>query len=226
VRMFRIAALAAAVFVSLAATTPPARNWASTSAVTPIGSHVLGNPEAAVKLVEYVSYTCPHCAHFQQEAETPLRIIYVIPGKVSVELRHLVRDPVDLTAALLANCGDPARFWRNHNTLMLSQSRWIETMGRATPAQQSRWSNGPIPARMRAIAADFGFYALMAPRGYDRPQLDRCLADEAMARRLVAMRAGADAAGVESTPSFLLGDSLLAGTHDWKALDAQLKARF
>ena len=226
----RLATLAAAALLSIGAGKPgpqaPHANWLATIAVTPAGSHQLGNPAAPVKLVEYVSYTCPHCAHFQRQADAPLRIAYLQPGKVQVEVRHLVRDPIDMTVAMLANCGAPSRFFANHNMFLQGQERWIGAMNTASATQKARWSSGGNAARMRAIAADFGFYAMMEQRGYDRPSVDRCLGDEAMAKRLAAQTAGAEELGVQGTPSFLVDGLLLAGTYDWQSLDAQLQARF
>ena len=229
--MTRLTILATAAVLSIGAGKPAVPrsthgNWLTTVAVTPTGSHQLGNPAAPVKLVEYVSYTCSHCAQFQRQADAPLRITYLQPGKVQVEVRHLVRDPIDMTVAMLTNCGAPSRFFANHNMFLQSQDRWIGAANTASTAQRARWTSGDTPSRMRAIAADFGFYALMVQRGYDRPTLDRCLGDEAMAKRLVAQTAGAQELGVQGTPSFLLNGLLLAGTHDWQGLDAQLQARF
>jgi protein-disulfide isomerase len=224
-RLIRLAAMALAAVFAIAAAKPHP-DWTATVALGEDGSHVLGNPEAEVKLTEFISYTCPHCASFHKEADAALKLGYVLRGKVSVEIRHLLRDPVDLAAALLTNCGDPNRFFRNHNMVLQSQDSWIEMMGTASAGQKQRWTSGQFGARMRAIANDFGFYRMMEQRGYRRSDLDRCLADQAMARKLTAQSQGALAAGVEGTPSFMLNGALLAGTHDWKALDEQLKARF
>jgi protein-disulfide isomerase len=37
---------------------------------------------------------------------------YVKTGQVSFEFRHLVRDPADLAAALVARCGGPTPFFK------------------------------------------------------------------------------------------------------------------
>ena len=65
----------------------------------------------------------------------------------------------------------------------------------------------------------------MQGRGYDRIAVDRCLADQAMAKLLADQTAEAARLGVEGTPSFLLNGDLLAGTHDWSSLQLQLQAR-
>ncbi|MEO6092351.1 MAG: thioredoxin domain-containing protein [Novosphingobium sp.] len=204
---------------------PPHPNWTAAVAVTPAGGHLIGNPAAKVKVIEYISYTCPHCARFQQQSEAPLRLGYIQPGTVSVEVRHLVRDPIDMTAAMLTNCGDPSRFAGNHSALLLGQNRWMAAEEGFSDAQRARWDSGPMPARLRAIANDFGLYALLEPRGYTRAQLDRCLADGAMLKRLATQRTEAIRLGVEGTPAFLLDGALLAGTYDWQSLEAQIKAR-
>jgi protein-disulfide isomerase len=46
-----------------------------------------------------------------------------------------------------------------------------------------------------------------------------------MAKKLADQTAEAERLGVEGTPSFLLNGALLAGTHDWTSLKAQLDAR-
>ena len=223
-RMMRLAAMALAM-VSVAATRATPGNWNARVEVTPSGSHVLGNPVAQLKLSEYISYTCPHCAHFDEEATDRLRIYGIAQGKLSVEVRHLVRDPIDLTVAMLTNCGPPARFFANHTTFLRSQTQWMALANRATAAQQARWTTGTQKSRLQSIATDFGFFAIMAQRGYDRMTVERCLADQVMAKKLADQTAAATQLGGEGTPSFLLDGALLAGTHDWTSLKAQLDAR-
>ena len=62
-------------------------------------------PGGEVRLVEYFSYTCHVCADFAKLGAAPLKAQYVDRGLVLFEYRNLVRDPVDMTAALLARCG-------------------------------------------------------------------------------------------------------------------------
>ena len=199
------------------------RNWPTVVAETADGGHRLGNPEAKVKLVEYVSYTCPHCAEFTREADDRIKLAYVTPGNVSLEIRHLIRDPVDLTAVMLANCGPAEKFPQNHATLMLQQSRWIGPLANPTAAQRTRWTSGDGAARRRAIASDFGLYRLMEQRGYTISELDRCLADEAAARGFAERsQKDWDKPGLDATPSFAINGVVMPGTHTWPALERQL----
>ncbi|MCB2074036.1 MAG: thioredoxin domain-containing protein [Novosphingobium sp.] len=223
-RITRLAMIAAIAVFSIGADKPHP-DWTTHVTVTDKGSHILGDPEADVRLTEFISYTCSHCADFHKQSEAPLKIGYVHSGKVSVEIRHMLRDPIDLTVAMLTNCGDPKRFFLNHSMFLHRQDSWLKALNTASEVQKHRWVSGTRVARMQAIANDFGFYRIMEQRGYDRPTVNRCLADEAMAKRLTAQTQAASNAGVEGTPSFMLDGILLTGTHDWQSLNLQLQAR-
>ena len=200
-------------------------NWLATVAVTPDGGHVLGNPKAAVRITAWISYTCPHCAAFERESDSPLRLGYIARGTTSLEIKHFLRDPIDATVAQLVNCGPKEKFFSNHSAFMRGQAQWIAPLVSSTAAQRQRWTSGDNAARRRAIASDFHFYDIMEKRGYSRPQLDHCLADEALARRIVGHTVEAAKLGFEGTPAFALNGTPLVGTSTWLALEAQVKAR-
>jgi protein-disulfide isomerase len=201
---------------------PNRANW-DTVVVKTASGHRVGNPDAKVRLIEFFSYTCPHCGEFALQGEGAIKLGYLMPGKVSVEYRHLVRDPVDLTVGMLVNCGSTAKFTGNHEAFILHQSRWIGPLERATAAQQQRWRT-PGAVGRRAIATDFGFHAIMERRGYRRTDVDRCLADNAMAARLAETSAKEwDRPGVDGTPTFAINGVVMPGTHTWPALERQLK---
>ncbi|MBX9884000.1 MAG: DsbA family protein [Novosphingobium sp.] len=225
-----LAALCGAALLTAASkpAPPPAPkvNWNTVVVRTPLDSHLLGNPEAAVKLVEYISYTCPHCAHFEAESDTQLRIGFIALGKGSIEVRSYVRDPVDLTVALLTHCGPAAKFFGNHSAFLRHQTTWMAPLAGLTEVQKARWSNNDFGARTRAIASDLGFYSLMEARGYDRPEVDRCLGDKALAERLAKnTKDAAEKDFVNGTPSFLINGVPLSGTYSWATLKPQIEAR-
>ena len=218
-RIVQGAALVAAGLLTIGATR---LNWDATVVET-AGGHRIGNPAAKVKLIEYISYTCSHCAHFAREGEPALKIGYVVEGKVNVEVRHLIRDPIDLTAAMLVSCGAAAKFPQNHLAIMLGQDNWIKPLTASSAAQQARWRVAGAAGR-RSIASDFGFYKLMQGRGYSRTAVDRCLADEARATQLAATSAEDwRKPGVSGTPAFAINGRVLPETHTWEALEPLLK---
>ncbi|MGZ3172507.1 MAG: DsbA family protein [Croceibacterium sp.] len=212
------AALLAAAPLAMAAT---AHNWLATAVVVP-GGHRLGNPAAPTKLMEFVSYTCPHCGHFFKEADGPIKIALVQPGKVSVEIHHVIRDPVDYAAVVLAECGDPRKFFGNHDMFFAQQDKWIAKIQATSKAQQQRWYAGTVPARMRAIASDAGFYDMMETRGYTRSQVDACINDGKKVDALLKQsQADNEKYGVDSTPSFVLNGKTL-DAHSWDELQKVL----
>ncbi|KQM22158.1 thioredoxin domain-containing protein [Novosphingobium sp. Leaf2] len=218
----RITALAACAVASIAAApkhAPAARgvNWIGVTAVTANGGHRLGNPDAPLKLVEYVSYTCPHCAHFTKESEPVLRMTLIPKGQISVTVVNLLRNPIDMTVAMLTNCGDPKRFFVRNNAFFASQDQWLGTAVKFSAEQQKRWYQGEPPQRMRAMAADLGLYDKMATWGITRAQADACLGDKAILAKLKAQQTEVQSLGLTSTPSFTLNGEVLDG-HDWESV--------
>ena len=220
VKALRLAAATLAA-VLLGAAAPPA-GWTHAVSWTSQNGHLIGNPQAPVRLVEYTSYTCRECATYNLQSEGVLGLAYLPSGRIAIEVRLLTETPVDLAAAMLASCGDPARFPLNHNALLRSQAKWMELLPHATAMQRQRWNHPDLGTRNRAIAADLKLYEVMGSRGYDRQTLERCLADQTMARQLKAASSAAVAAGVTQSPGFSINGKLLDGTHDWASLRPQL----
>jgi protein-disulfide isomerase len=197
----------------------PAANWVSRVVLSPIGGHLMGNPAAPTKLVEYVSYTCSHCAHFVGEASAPLKTQYVKGGKLNVEVRNAVRDKYDLTAALLARCGGPARFMGNHEALFANQTAWMEQLetydrDATKPADQT--------AALKDIGQKTGLYALMNKRGFTNAQLDACIANPAAMKQILAMTDEAwNKVKITGTPGFVVNGTLVQGS-SWELLQAAL----
>lgn len=214
------ALLLAAAPLTIGATSK-GHNWLATTAVTP-GGHRIGNPAAPTKLIEFVSYTCPHCGHFFKEADGPIKLTLIQPGKVSVEIHHIIRDPADYAAVILAECGDPKKFFGNHDMFFSRQDTWLGKLRATTRAQQERWYTGTIPERMRAVASDAGFYDMMETRGYSRAEADACLNDTKKVQALFdESKATADKYGVNSTPSFAVNGKTL-DIHTWDELQKVL----
>ena len=197
----------------------PAVNWVSRVTISAMGGHAMGNPQAPTKLVEYVSYTCSHCAQFVGEASAPLKTNYVKGGKVSVEVRNAVRDKYDLTAALLARCGGPARFMGNHEALFANQDAWMEQI-------QAYDSSATKPteqiASLRDIGQKTGLYTLMSKRGFKPAQLDACVASPMAMKQILAMTDEAwNKVKIGGTPGFTVNGTRVEGS-TWTIVQAAL----
>jgi protein-disulfide isomerase len=219
IRKFVLAGLALAM---VPLTAFAAQDWNLTFSDTGRG-HIVGNPQADKKVIAFVSYSCSHCAHFETESDGALRLGYIQPGKVSYEVRNILRNPLDLAAALAVECGPEDKFWGNFRAMFRAQDRWLQIAVNAPASQQQRWTTGTVPARMRAIADDLGFHELLEPRGYTRAQLDQCLGDQAAIDSIMSrFRQDTTQYEIPGTPSFAVNGTMLDGVHTWEGLQPAL----
>jgi len=201
---------------------PAGPRWSATVTTSSIGAYLVGNPDAKVKLVEYFSYTCSHCADFATLSAVPLKTLYVDKGLVLFEYRNLVRDPVDMTAALLARCGGSKAFAGNHQAIFAAQPTWLGKVVKATDKQKTSWFEGTTGERARKIAADTGLAAIMTARGYTAAQQNACLDDGVAQAELTGMtNIGRNADRVTGTPTFYI-NGRNAEVTTWPAIKSQL----
>jgi len=199
-------------------------DWSEMVSETPEGGFVMGNPNAPVKLVEYGSMTCPHCAEFQADAEKELIDKYVKSGQVSFEFRNFVRDPFDITATLIARCGGPSSFFGLTRGLFTEQKDWIGKIQAAPADQQQALASLPPQQQFGAIANLAGLPQWAAMRGVPTAKSAACLADDAATTKLVQMQTDAISQyNVAGTPSFLINGSLVDGSV-WELLEPKLRA--
>jgi protein-disulfide isomerase len=120
---------------------------AATPAVEP-GDFSLGSPDAKVKIVEYASFTCSHCANFHAAVFKDLKRDYIDTGKVHFTLREVYFDRYGLWAAMVARCGGELRYFGIHDMLFDKQAEWA---GAQDPAQ--------VVANLKAIGLSAGLEA-------------------------------------------------------------------
>jgi protein-disulfide isomerase len=215
--LFAIAALA------LIAAAPV--NWASRARQIPSGAIVLGNPAAKVKFVEYLSFSCSHCAEFTAEAKLPLKRDYVAKGQVSVEVRNAVRDRYDFTAALLARCGGPSRFFGNSEAIMANQSAWLGKAAAFDAANSEKMSKLPINQTLPLIARGVGLDGIMKARGFTPAQINACLISKADQKAVVDMTSEAwNDRKITGTPAFLINGQLITASAHWYSVEPELKS--
>ncbi|MCP3735554.1 DsbA family protein [Sphingomonas sp. RP10(2022)] len=218
--MPRFAPLAALSFALIAAA--PATDWSQIARPTAKGAYVFGNPAARVKLIEYGSYTCSHCADFANESAPVLKGQMIRSGKVSLEYRHLIRDPADLGAAILARCAGPRGFGAAHAMVFATQKTWLPKVAAYAEAHPDV-ATKPLVVQARAFADAGGLTAAMRARGLSLPQVNACFADKAGVDRITAMTGDAPIE-VNSTPTFYL-DGVLQPAGGWSTLEPVLRAK-
>lgn len=201
---------------------PADKPWADVVTATPEGGFAIGNPAAPIKLLEYASHSCSHCAEFAENASASLRDNYVASGRVSYEIRNQIHDPIDLTFAILARCAGPEAFhplaeqgWANLAGIFEAVER---NSAIYAAAQQQQGA-----ARMDSIAQAAELYGFFAARGLSSDQARQCLADQAKAEDIVKKSAAqSDELGVSGTPTFFINGRNV-GTQTWSTLEPMLQ---
>ena len=200
----------------------PLRDWRVATVRTPAGTFLTGNPAARVRLVEYASYTCPHCAAFSAESDAVLRNQMVRDGSVSWEFRHLIRDGLDLGAAVLARCTGPQRFAATTAYIFATQDQWLERGIAFQQANGQRLSLYPRLGQIRALADGAGLTALVQARGLTPAATDACFADAAEVDRILQIT-GAAPPEVTGTPTFFINGKPIPRV-GWTGLEPALRA--
>jgi len=199
-------------------------DWSEIATMTDRGSYLLGNPNAPVKLVEYASITCPHCAEFAENAATPLRERYVRSGQVSWEYRPYMIFPTDPGVFLLLHCLGPQPFFHVSEQLYADQANWV---GRAQPilqAQQQQFEAMPPLQRAAALVRAAGLDQFFRQRGLPEARMNACLADNAALDQLQQITTrGTNEDSVSGTPTFILNGENI-GTVSWADLEGRLRA--
>lgn len=150
-----------------------------------LGDRSVGKPDAMVAVLEYFSLTCPHCAAFHKDVWPRVKQELVGNGTVRMVWRDFPLDQLALAAAQVARALPAERYEGFISALLASQDRWAFARGA---------DNVGEIAKIAALA------------GMTRAQVDAALADQALARGILEMRAkGQQEFSINSTPTFVFG---------------------
>jgi protein-disulfide isomerase len=165
---------------------------------------VQGAEDAPVEIIEYASFTCPHCQVFHEGAYKKLKADYIDTGKVRFIYREVYFDRYGLWASMVARCAGPEKFFGIADLIYDGQAEWTRAGG---PAE--------ISGELRKI----GRLA-----GIENDQLEACLTDGEKAQTLVAwFQKNAEEDGIESTPSFILNGEMVKN-QAWDSFKALIDA--
>jgi protein-disulfide isomerase len=206
------------------ASAPAGTQWVDTVAKTPEGGFRMGNPDAPIKLIEYGSRTCSHCAAFAVSGMEPLKA-YIATGKVSLEFRDFLLNPIDLGAALLGQCAGTGPFFPILEQMYEKQRDILSSGPKEGDPFLQQIEAMPPAQRPGALAERYGYLAFVQERGVPEAQARQCLADPAATAALV--KGNEDAVkqySVPGTPTFILNGKVLENTGTWPQVEAALKA--
>ena len=208
--------------VAAGAARPAPRDWSRTVAVTPQGGFRMGNPAAAVRLVEYGSLACPHCRHFEETGYKPLVQNYVRAGRVSYEFRNLLINGPDLSISLLTRCSGPARFFAMSQVVYATQPQWEDRINKMSDADKAAMDKMTDQQRVVRFAELGGMIPLAARFGVTPARARQCLTDSKGVQRLLDMTKAANDAGVDHTPTFFVNGKVSSAA-TWEQLEPELK---
>lgn len=212
-----------ALLLALFAAPALSADWTRTIAVTPEGGYRIGNPRAAVKVIEYFSLTCPHCRAFVQNDLPTLKTNYVAKGRVSLELRNFFLNGPDLAASILMRCARPVQAVRLYDAVFADQEALFFKQQPLAPEAIDRIRNAPDEKRALQFAQESGITRWFAARGVSAPLAATCLTDKKGEEKLLAMRKQAvELYDVQGTPSFVVNGRKIDGG-SWAELEPAIQ---
>ena len=157
-------------------------------------ARIRGAETAPVWLVEISDFQCPFCKQWHDETFAKIDQEYVKTGKVRMAYLNFPLSrihPNAQAAAEAAMCaGVQGKFWEMHGSLFQTQPKWAEL-------------KQPMAV----------FDSLARAAGVDGKGWNNCMTTHATAKLIEADRDRSGKAGVESTPTFFVGDRALAGAY-------------
>jgi protein-disulfide isomerase len=157
-------------------------------------ARIRGSETAPVWLVEISDFQCPFCKQWHDETFAKIDQEYVKTGKVRMAYLNFPLTRIHKNAQVAAEAamcaGVQGKFWELHSSLFQTQTRWAD-------------SKTPLVF----------FDSLARAAGVELKGWDRCLTSHATAKLIEADRDRSAKAGVESTPTFFVGDRALAGAY-------------
>jgi len=152
------------------------------------GDMVLGAPDAPVEVIEYASFTCPHCATFHTNVLPQLKADYIDSGQVRFVHREVYFDRFGLWAGLMSRCAGPERYFGIIEMVYGQQRQWTQ----GSPAE--------VAEGLRRIGRTVGM---------SNDQLDACLSDAVTAQALLdRYEVNMDEHDISGTPAFVIDGEL------------------
>ena len=202
---------------------PEGQSWSQMIEKTEAGGYRMGNPDAPIKIIEFASLTCPHCATFSENSSADLKGKFVESGRVSFEFRNFILNPLDLAMAMMVRCGPPESFFALTEQTFAAQPQIIQAWSGAGEQAAMQAAEQPPETRYAAIAQVAGLPEFYAARGIAADQARTCLADPSAAEALVNQTtAASEDFDVTGTPTFVINGQKADG-NTWDQIRTRLE---
>lgn len=206
---------------------PPGGTWADVVNATSAGA-VMGNPNAALKLVEIGSLSCPVCKRFDDEGVPPLIEKYVKTGRVSWEFRpYIIHGAIDMAANLIARCNGAKTLFPLVRAAYKDQEQFLSKVQSAPQEKVAQVQSLPPNQVFVEMAKLAGLQDWAAARGISPAKSNQCLGDQALIDQEVQLTSDVTNQYPDfyGTPSFILNGKLLPkDSASWAGLEPQLQA--
>jgi protein-disulfide isomerase len=176
------------------------------------GDMAIGSPDAPIQVVEYASFTCPHCARFMVGREgkpavfPPLKTKYVDTGKVRWILREFPLNYADMAAYYGLHCAfgtNAQRYFSGAEVVFARQLQWLNVQTEKEAVEN-----------LAGIMREFGL---------GRAQFDACVTSDSAQKQLDAEREEAQKTfKVDSTPTFIINGAKYSGELELPRFEAIL----
>jgi protein-disulfide isomerase len=167
--------------------------------------HVLGNRKAPNTLIDYASFTCPHCANFYIAVMPTLRKEWIDPGRLRLVHRHFPSDLVATRAAQLTECVPQERFFATVELLFRRQVDWLS-------------GGDPLVEMVRVLASQD-----MASGNVTQKWAAACFANDKALDKVVADVQSGQTLGVRYTPTLFINEEFYGNPGDAEAIAAILR---
>ena len=180
--------------VSNATTTSAATGGVPTDSISTLADQgrIRGSAAAPIWLIEVSDFQCPYCKRWHDETYKTIDKEFVQTGKIRLAFLNFPipsLHPNAIAAAEAAMCASvQGKFWEMHESLFKTQDAWAKV-------------NNPMPA----------FDSLSHSAGVDSTRWRGCIAGHAALALINADRDRLGTRGVQSTPTFFIGDESVLG---------------
>lgn len=159
--------------------------------------HVMGDANAPILMIEYASFTCPHCAAFHTQILPEIKKKWIDTGKVKLVYRDFPLDQAAAKAAQLAECTNKDRYFPVIDMIFRTQPQWIT-------------GSDPVAELAKGLRI----------AGMGDNEVKACLANTAIADAVIADYRGGEALGVNSTPTIFVNGEMFKGGRTADEFDA------
>ncbi|MBX2833469.1 MAG: DsbA family protein [Micavibrio sp.] len=162
---------------------------------------IIGNPSAPIKIAEFASLNCSHCADFHRNVMGDFKKAYTDTGRAYVVYSDFPLNAVALQASMVARCLPEDRYFDFIDDLFATQAEWAFS-----------------PRYLKELEKKAAGY------GMSSELFEACVNNEQLRESIVGgVKAASEVWNVSSTPSFVVNNQVkIMGARDLAGFEQNL----